>query len=540
MGYKKMTLDEIKRRTKYMNPNMHILNDELPKNIREKAMMCHCDDCGGIFNTSVSNIRLNYTNRIRTGRNPKWCPVCRGTICVQGVNDINTVRPDVIKYLVDKADALKYTAGSKAKVLTECPICKFQRPISIHQLCGYGYSCTNCPDSVSYPNKILHSLLDQLPVDEYIPEYFDDWTEGRKYDAWFKLNEKNYLLEFDGDQHYHNRKWGDDTDRQKIDELKNKLAKDNNYILIRIDCRKSDFEYIKNNIYSSKLAELFDLDKIDWRKCALDAEKNIVFEVAKYYNSHDNITAADVAEALNITHSSAINYLNKATSIGLCEFDKDKSRILACKKNSKNHKNKQEYWFDVYDQNGNLINTYATRNDCINDMNSKYKDLNLTYRQLYKALNSGIEHNGFKFIYRNGLFEHYKNNKLFFEICDYYKNNYNLSFKQIANNLNQKEDLVSIYIAAGVNSKYINDKNVLVAYNNRYQNQSYYIFLIKYGEKFVGPIYGSVQLEKKLRELYPDKAWDRTMVYKIIKDNNIKKEFIYNDVLIKVSYNHVN
>lgn len=215
----KITLDELNRRVKYMNPNMHILNNELPKDKRAKSIICHCDDCGGTFLSSVTNIRLNYTNRIRTGHNPKWCPVCNGSICIQGINDVNTVRPDVVKYFIDKTDALKYTSGSHTKVLTECPICKHQRPIAIKQLCDYGYSCTNCPDSVSYPNKVLHSLLDQLPIKKYIPEYFDDWTEGRKYDAWFELNDKNYLLEFDGEQHYHNRGWGTNIDQHEIDAL---------------------------------------------------------------------------------------------------------------------------------------------------------------------------------------------------------------------------------------------------------------------------------------------------------------------------------
>src|SRR5574344_202584 len=49
--------------------------------------------------------------------------------------------------------------------------------------------------------------------------------------------------------------------------------KDNN-----LYCRKSELEYIKNNIFESKLNEIFDLSKIKWDECEEFALSNRVKE----------------------------------------------------------------------------------------------------------------------------------------------------------------------------------------------------------------------------------------------------------------------
>jgi len=68
-------------------------------------------------------------------------------------------------------------------------------------------NCKMCSDTLSFPNRICRALLKQLPVEKSELEYIRKWTNGRFYDGYFKYNDTNYLLEFDGKQHYVNTSW---------------------------------------------------------------------------------------------------------------------------------------------------------------------------------------------------------------------------------------------------------------------------------------------------------------------------------------------
>ena len=57
------------------------------------------------------------------------------------------------------------------------------------------------------------------------------------------------------------------------------MAKEHNIIVIRIDCKKSEKDYIKNNIIDSCLNDLFDLSNIDWDLCNKMGHKNLIKEV---------------------------------------------------------------------------------------------------------------------------------------------------------------------------------------------------------------------------------------------------------------------
>ena len=58
-----------------------------------------CKICGAIFDMSQDNL---YHRNDR-------CPCCSGKKVFVGINDLNTARPDLTQYLVDKDDGTKFT-----------------------------------------------------------------------------------------------------------------------------------------------------------------------------------------------------------------------------------------------------------------------------------------------------------------------------------------------------------------------------------------------------------------------------------------------
>jgi transposase len=128
------------------------------------------------------------------------------------------------------------------------------------------------------------------------------------------------LIEMHGEQHYTGRfsqcmpsartlEEEQENDRFKKQQALENGIKEENYIVI--DCRKSELEWIKNNILKSRLNELLDLSKIDWIKCAEIANKSLVKEVCEIWNNTDNINILDIAERFGISKYTVVDYLKK-------------------------------------------------------------------------------------------------------------------------------------------------------------------------------------------------------------------------------------
>lgn len=189
------------------------------------------------------------------------CPLCAGTILVVGVNDIATLKPELVKFLVDKDDAYKYRANTGELLNFKCDICNesFQAspsefPISLP--CG-------CYSAQSYPNRFILELFRQIKH-PFIPElrkcHFD-WCGKYRYDLYFEFDNDKYIIEMDGGQH--KEPW-----RMAIDAEKDNLANQNGIEVIRIDCdyksAKNRFRYIRDNVIQSKLSSILDLNIVDW------------------------------------------------------------------------------------------------------------------------------------------------------------------------------------------------------------------------------------------------------------------------------------
>lgn len=267
------------------------------------------------------------------------CACCKGVFVIEGINDIPTTVPWMIKYFQGGYNEAKlYTRCSNKEIYPICPDCGCVRNKAIkinliHKL--KSVSCT-CSDNFSYPEKFLFNVLQQVGVnfEVQLSKTIFEWCGSYRYD--FYLPEYNCIIETHGMQHYKDIKsWTSDVEQvMHNDMLKRELALSNGideYIIV--DCRFSDLEYIKNNILNSELVNMFDLSKVDWLKCEEFALKNIAKGICDYWNKNHSIDLTK--QHFKLSRPTIISYLKKGTRLNWCDY------ISENKKNKKGRSGKK-------------------------------------------------------------------------------------------------------------------------------------------------------------------------------------------------------
>lgn len=305
---------------------------------------------------------------------------------VENVNDIPTTAPWMIPYFIGGYEEAKgYFKYSRDRIDMVCPFCNtIHKNVSIHNVMNnHGLTCA-CQDGWSYPNKFMFKFLDMLGV-EFSTEKRFDWSDGRKYDDYIELNEKQIIIENHGRFHYRETKFKDARRNysQEVDNdiYKEQLAKENGideYIII--DCEFSDPVYIKNSIMNSILPNLFSFteESVDWNKCDKFATSNIVKAVCEYKNNNPDLFTYDIGNIFKLSQSTIIKYLTKGNKFGWCHYDKKEELLRA---NSKSNKECGEipiycsdlemyfrsavYFTKYYNEKYNIyINSGCVRNCC--------------------------------------------------------------------------------------------------------------------------------------------------------------------------------
>jgi len=123
---------------------------------------------------------------------------------------------------------------------------------------------------------------------------------------------------------------------KEIDSIKDRLAKEHDVILIRIDCLESNKEYISNSILNSELSKIFDLSNIDWNYCAEKAMKNIEKEVCDFYNISDDKYPSYISQHFHIDRHTVVKYLKHGMELGWCNYDESEMRAHITKNTWKN------------------------------------------------------------------------------------------------------------------------------------------------------------------------------------------------------------
>jgi hypothetical protein len=140
------------------------------------------------------------------------------------------------------------TAGRREKEIFICDKCGHENSKWVYQMAYQGFSCEQCSDGISYPEKFFASLLNQIGIEyekqkvfEWSKEVTSDWKSlcgFKKYD--FYISSFDCIIEVHGIQHHEEsfkRIKGARSliEEQENDRLKKELAINNkikHYIVI--------------------------------------------------------------------------------------------------------------------------------------------------------------------------------------------------------------------------------------------------------------------------------------------------------------------
>lgn len=295
----------------------------------------HCNKCG-YEDWIVENGLIN---------NKSNCLLCEGQTIVEGINDIPTTAPWMIKYFQGGYDEAKfYTKSSGKKIFPICPDCGRVKDtkVTIRDIEKYKSINCSCSDKIPYPEKFIYSVFKQLKIDfrTQLNKTTFSWCNKYKYDFYFSLNGEDVFTETHGLQHYEeNKNWKMSLKEvQANDEFKKELAlsngiKEENYIII--DCRKSELEHIKQSILESRLNELFDLSKIDWLKAEEFALSNLVKKVCEYKANSPHLSCTDIGMIMNLGRSTVLIYIKKGAKLGWCNYNVEAEKFKGKSKSGK-------------------------------------------------------------------------------------------------------------------------------------------------------------------------------------------------------------
>ena len=235
---------------------------------------CKCLVCGYEF----EDYEYNITRGI-------GCGCCAGKIIVKGINDLWTTSPNIAMYLENPDDGYIYSKYSSKKVNFRCPVCgEILKNKTIRNVSIRGLSCA-CMRTKSIPNRMMYWTLRNLNI-PFEDEKMFIWSNKKKYD--FYIPSINTIVEMNGYYHYQLLSFKTTTLDQvnKNDTNKYNMAIDagiSHYI--SIECRSSNFNYIKNHIIQSDLSKLIPIDNVDWDYVKEKVFMSLIIEVSEKWNS---------------------------------------------------------------------------------------------------------------------------------------------------------------------------------------------------------------------------------------------------------------
>lgn len=254
------------------------------------------------------------------------CPVCAGRIIGNAPEYKNSIWASEYKQIfsqyMTEEQMKQYMPQSSQEATVTCPLCGRPKDIIICNLFKRKTISCICHDSLSYPNKFIYNLLEQLNV-VYVSEKSFIWSNGRIYDIY--IPSMNCIIENHGIQHYDGgfSRYGGRTlqDEQENDNYKKQLAIKNgiaNYFII--DCRKSDKEWIKNSVESAGLLDFISYEdkSIDWDKCDEFATSSLIKAISALWN--EGYTMQQITRQLKISYLTAQKYLAKAVEFEWCDY----------------------------------------------------------------------------------------------------------------------------------------------------------------------------------------------------------------------------
>ena len=292
------------------------------------------------------------------------CPICSGKRILRGHNDLWTTHPEIAAMLKNKEDGYKYSAGSNVKLLWICPDCGNEITISPNKMTTRKSYCTICSHDASYPEKFMSHLLNQIGVTFKKDKIFE-WSDQKRYD--FYLPEYNCIIETHGKQHYTSSDFSYLGGKTYVDEQIN----DNNKMLraikygqisdyIIIDCRKSEIDWIKENILNSKLLEVLQItsESIDWNDCHKFALSNLTKIICEAYENGNDIYS--LCQTFKLSYNAVKAKLKHGSRIGWCSYNPEEARKIAMQENGQRVIKTMSMPILQMDTQGNIIKEFPS------------------------------------------------------------------------------------------------------------------------------------------------------------------------------------
>lgn len=212
-------------------------------------------------------------------------------------------------HIIDVEQAKLTAQNSHKKLLFKCSNCDNTKMVVVHSLVRQGFFCKNCSTNISYPERFM------LAVDEYFGlnfQYQETYDDGR-FD--FVNHENKMVIEMNGEQHYKSQRelWKDSYKKTLVsDDKKRKWCEENGYTLIFIDARKSEFEFIRDNI--NECNSLPTIKKDDEKDIIELIEKNSIYDVKNIISLYidDKMSSYEIGNKYNLSNATICKILKRS------------------------------------------------------------------------------------------------------------------------------------------------------------------------------------------------------------------------------------
>lgn len=313
---------------------------------------------------------------------------------VKGINDISTTAPWAKELFKNEQDAYCHHKYSKERVEFICPFCGREYIKPIHNvISNKGLSCV-CGDGVSYPNKFMYALLEQLHINFETEKRFG-WSENRVYDFYIE-KPKKMIIEMHGLQHFSKPIIKSDRYRTVYEEHENDIRKERLAIengiehYFQINCSYSNADFIKSSILGVGLLETIgtDVSKINWSECNLFATNNLIKEVCDYKRANTNVTLHQIANIYNISYKTVLQYIKTGVKYGWCCYKMNSDRKITDSSGCVDRGQKP-----IYCHTNNMA--YRDANVAATSLTNESRSF--SPRQLRKSISRGSTYKGMKF-----------------------------------------------------------------------------------------------------------------------------------------------
>ena len=173
---KKLTNDEFLKRLK--NKNIKYIPLEEYQGYEVKIKWACLKNTKHIFEATPLNV---FGGR--------GCPYCSHHKVFVGETDMWTTNPKMASMLKDPEDGYKYTENSTHRLYWKCLDCGnilFKSPNTVFR---QGLSCDVCSDGISYAERYMISILNQLNI-KYLHDVATNWSNGKRYDFYIPFYDK--------------------------------------------------------------------------------------------------------------------------------------------------------------------------------------------------------------------------------------------------------------------------------------------------------------------------------------------------------------